>query len=100
MVVNLFDGGERDRVRISLDGGPLVPMRYVIRTDPLVERAYAQLAGTPDAYPRPALSAHIWEYDLPNDVAPGLHAVVVESEDEFGQRQRGTLSFEVLDTAR
>ena len=54
VVVNLYDGGERDRVRLSLDGGPPVPMRYVIRTDPFVERAYAEHAGTERAFPAPA----------------------------------------------
>ncbi|MDH3207560.1 MAG: calcineurin-like phosphoesterase C-terminal domain-containing protein, partial [Gemmatimonadota bacterium] len=100
VVVNLFDGGERDRVRLSLDGGPLMPMRYVVRTDPFVERAYALLADTPEAFPGPAVSAHIWEFDLPDDVEAGLHSLVVESEDEFGQRHRGVLSFEVMGAGR
>ena len=100
VVVNLFDGGERDRVGLSLDGGPLMPMRYVVRTDPFMERAYRQLADTPDAFPRPAASSHIWEFDLPEDLEPGIHSVVVESEDEFEQHQRGVLSFEVTETAR
>jgi hypothetical protein len=100
VVVNLFDGGERDRVRLSLDGGPLTPMRYVVRTDPFMERAYSRLADTPDAFPRPASSAHIWEFDLPGNLGPGIHSVVVESQDEFEQRQRGVLSFEVTRVAR
>ncbi len=100
VVVNLFDGGERDRVRLSLDGGPLTPMRYVLRTDPFVERAYRQLADTPEAFPAPVVSAHIWEFELPQGLEAGVHGVVVESEDEFGQRFRGALSFEVLGTER
>ena len=100
VVVNLFDGGERDRVRLSLDGGPLMPMRYVVRTDPFMERAYLRLADTQNAFPRPAASSHIWEFDLPEDLEPGIHSAVVESEDEFGQHQRGVLSFEVTEAAR
>ncbi len=95
VVVNLFDGGERDRVSLSLDGGLPVLMRYVVRTDPFVERAYRRFADTPDAFPRPAMSAHIWEFDFPESPEPGIHSVVVETEDEFGQRQRGAFSFEV-----
>jgi hypothetical protein len=98
VVVNLFDGGPRDRVRLSLDGAPFIPMRYILRTDPFMERAYRKLAGTPDALPSPAVSAHIWEFDLPEDLELGLHSVVVESEDEFGQRHRGVLSFEVTES--
>ena len=100
VVVNLFDGGERDRVSLSLDGGPLTPMRYVVRTDPFMEKAYRQLADTRYAFPAPATSAHIWEFDLPVNLEPGIHSVVVESEDEFEQQQRGVLSFEVTEVAR
>ena len=100
VVVNLFDGGERDSVRLSLDGGPLTPMRYVVRTDPFMEKAYRQLADTRDAFPTPAASTHIWEFDLPENLEPGIHSVVVESEDEFEQQQRGVLSFEVTRVAR
>jgi len=100
VVVNLFDGGERDSVRLSLDGGPLTPMRYVVRTDPFMEKAYRRFADTNSAFPAPAASAHIWEFDLPQHLEPGIHSVVVESEDEFAQRQRGVLTFEVTGVAR
>ena len=100
VVVNLFDGGERDSVRLSLDGGPFMPMRYVVRTDPFMERAYRRLVGTPDAFPTPKASAHIWEFDVPDNLESGIHSVVVETEDEFGQRQRGVMTFEVTESAR
>ena len=100
MVVNLFDGGERDRVSLSLDGGRLMPMRYVVRPDPFMERAYRRLADTQAAFPPPAVSSHIWEFDLPENLEPGIHSVVVETEDEFEQHQRGVLSFEVTGAAR
>jgi hypothetical protein len=100
VVVNLFDGGERDRVDVSLDGGPSMPMRYVVRTDPFMEKAYRRLADTQDAFPTPKVSAHIWEFDLPENLEPGIHSVVVESEDEFGQHQRGVFSFEVTGVVR
>lgn len=97
VVVNLFDGGERDRVEMSLDGAAPVPMRYVIRTDPYVERAHQRLAGTDEAVPPARASAHIWEQDLPADLGLGLHSVVVQTEDEFGQRRRGVLTFELVE---
>ena len=100
VVVNLFDGGERDIVRLSLDGGARTPMRYVVRTDPFMEASFRRFADTEEAFVRPATSAHIWEFDLPDDLASGIHSVVVESEDEFGQEQRGVLSFEVTAVAR
>jgi hypothetical protein len=96
VVVNLFDGGERDAVTLALNGADSVAMQYVVRTDPLVERLVQQYADTDEAFPGATRSAHIWEYELPVDLGPGLHSVVVESLDEFGQRQRGVFTFEIF----
>ncbi len=65
-----------------------------------MEKDYRQLDDTSYAFPKTATSAHIWEFDLPVNLEPGIHSVVVESEDEFEQQQRGVLSFEVTEVAR
>jgi len=96
IVVNLFDGGARDSVRLSLNGAPAQDMFYRVRTDPFVERVHEQLQGTPQATGRTHRSAHIWELALPDHLSTGLHRLEVTSEDEFGQKRSATLSFEVL----
>ena len=96
IVVNLFDGGARDSVWLSLNGSPRSAMTYTVRTDPFVERVHGRFENTDDAYGRPHRSAHIWEYALPDTLPLGLHRVEVSSQDEFGQLRRGTLTFEVL----
>lgn len=96
VVVNLFDGGERDKVTMELDAGNPVSMQYVVRTDPFMEKIFRQYANTDNAFPRAVGSAHIWEYELPTNLNPGLHNIVVESEDEFGQQQRGVFTFELI----
>ncbi len=97
IVVNLFDGGIRDKVWASVDGRPQQAMSYRVRTDPLVESLYEEFLNTDDAYPTPDRSAHIWEMPLPDNLGAGLHNIVVNSEDEFGQSRRGTLTFEIDD---
>jgi hypothetical protein len=62
-----------------------------------VERAHRRFADTDDAYGLPHLSSHIWELALPNNMDAGLHHVIVTTEDEFGQRQRGIFTFEIVD---
>jgi 3',5'-cyclic AMP phosphodiesterase CpdA len=94
LVVNLFDGGERDRVEVSIDGRPFVEMQNVVRTDPFSERQYAKYRGTDDAFSRPQPSSHIWEYAL-GDLTPGVHTARVRARDEFGQRSQKAFSFEV-----
>jgi hypothetical protein len=96
LVVNLFDGGVRDSVWLSLDGSPEQAMVYTVRTDPYVERIYQELLDKDSQIDPPTRSAHIWEYQLPSSLPVGIHRVEVFTEDEFGQQQRGTFSFEVL----
>lgn len=96
LVVNLFDGGVRDRVWYALDDEDFVEMTYTVRTDPFVERIHARYADTDAAYGRPTRSSHIWEAALPPNLEPAIYKVIVKSEDEFGQEQRGAFTFEIL----
>jgi len=96
LVVNLFDGGVRDSVWYALDEHPAIAMDYTLRTDPYVERAVQVLANSDVAFGNATRSSHVWQSELPADLEPGIHRVVVTSEDEFGQQQRSTFSFEIL----
>ncbi len=95
VVVNLFDGGERDRVWLSLDGSTEMAMTHVLRTDPGFERIHARYEGTDDAVGAPAVSSHVWELQLPADLGPGAHTLEVRTLDEFGQQRQGRAAFEV-----
>jgi hypothetical protein len=99
VVVNLFDGGERDRVEISLDDGEYIEMENVLRTDPFMERLQERFLDTPDAFSTPQPSSHIWEHPLP-ELEPGLHVARVRALDEFGQTANGAMSFEIEATDR
>ncbi|TFH73575.1 hypothetical protein E3V39_10270 [Gammaproteobacteria bacterium LSUCC0112] len=96
VVVNLFDGGVRDKVWMSLNKGDRQAMTYTVRSDPFMEQLYERLQGTDQAIGRPTRSAHIWELPLPSNLEPGVHRLEVFSEDEFGQQHHGHFSFEIL----
>lgn len=95
LVVNVFDGGERNEVRLSLNGAPPEPLRKVLRTDPYMEQQYERYRNSLDAFPEPVVSSHIWEYDLPSPLPPGRYAVQVTSIDEFGQHLSAGFAFEI-----
>jgi len=95
VVVNLFDGGARDSVWLSLNGAERQPMTYVVRTDPFVERVNQQLLGTDQAIGPATVSAHIWELPLPAALPAGVNRIEVFSLDEFGEQHQRAFSFEV-----
>jgi len=96
IVVNLFDGGERDKVFASIDDQPQTEMTYTVRTDPYLEKLHQQTPEGDESYNAPTRSAHIWEMPMPDNLAPGIHVISIKSEDEFGQTQNSALSFEIL----
>lgn len=72
VVVNLFDGGARDSVWLSLNKGVRTALTYTVRTDPFVERLHLQLQNTDYAIGSPTRSSHIWELALPENLTPAV----------------------------
>lgn len=96
LVVNLFDGGERDQVEVSIDGQGFAAMQPVLRSDPFMQRLFERFAGTSDAFSAPQPSSHLWEHPLPS-LKAGLHSVRVRTLDEFGQTADKALAFELTE---
>ena len=95
VVINFFDGGERDQVTISLDGKAHVPLEYTERTDPFYVKQYNKYKGTGDSLPPPATSSHIWQFALPR-LDPGLHITIIRAIDEFGFEDEEVFTFEII----
>ena len=95
VVVNFFDGGERDQVTISLDGETPTPMEYTERSDPFYVRQHQKYAGTSDGLPPSTISSHIWQFALPK-LGPGLHTAIVKAVDEFGFEDEEVFTFEII----
>ena len=95
VVVNLFDGGPRSRVRFRVGDGEWLDMRRKLAPDPsyleLTERHVAAIK--PWVEPRP--STHLWTADLPDDLGPGTHLVSVAATDEFGGIHHGHKVLEI-----
>lgn len=96
IVVNLFDGGVRDRVWATIDEGEKQSLRYIVRADPFAERL-DRYADTDSEYSQAARSTHIWELDLPPNLSVGMHWIKVESLDEFGQSNSSAIAFEITE---
>lgn len=95
VVVNFFDGGERDQVTLSLDGKPPLPMQYTERTDPIYVRQYNKYKDTDDSFPAAEVSSHIWQFALPS-LDEGIHSALIKAVDEFGFEYEEIFTFEII----
>jgi hypothetical protein len=96
VTVNVFAGSPRSTVEMRIGSDPQwIPMRRVPQKDPYYLQTLEREnllqpppdPKLPDAYKTP----HIWEAELPQNLAPGTHLIHVRTTDMFGKtyfRQR------------
>jgi len=95
LIANVFDGGERTKVTMTIGDRPPVEMVRHPRPDPFVEEVFARNEATKKAWVRADDSSHIWTARLPGDLQPGAYRVLVEAVDEYGRTLTGRLALEV-----
>jgi hypothetical protein len=95
VVVNLFDGGPKSRVEMSVGNGGFKSMDRVERKDPFVEEVYARNPDTKKPWVNAGKSSHIWQSSLPTDLPIGTHLLKVRATDEFGRPHSDSLVLEV-----
>ncbi|HEX3574825.1 MAG TPA: calcineurin-like phosphoesterase family protein [Rhodopila sp.] len=95
LVVNLFDGGPRSKVEVSLAGRPYKALAKVERLDPFVVEVYDRNADTKKPWVQAGKSTHIWQDTLPVDLGAGTHKVAVRATDEHGRVHTASMVLEV-----
>ena len=95
LVANVFDGGERTKVTMTIGERAPVAMSRQSRPDPFVEEVFARHEQTKKAWVKAENASHVWVARLPGDLAPGAHRVAVEAVDEYGRKISGRLALEV-----
>ena len=95
LIANVFDGGERTKVAMTIGDRAPAPMTRRVRPDPFVEEVFARNEATKKAWVRAENSSHVWTARLPADLKPGAYRVLVEAVDEYGRTATGRLALEV-----
>ncbi|NEU13422.1 Cna protein B-type domain containing protein [Methylobacterium sp. BTF04] len=95
LVVNVFDGGPRTRVRYRIDGGDAVAMTRTRRTDPFVAELFLRYPETKKPWVKAEPSSHIWTARLSRTIGAGTHRISVEVQDEYGRPLQSDLVLEV-----
>jgi C terminal of Calcineurin-like phosphoesterase/N terminal of Calcineurin-like phosphoesterase len=95
LIANVFDGGEKTKVKMVIGDRTPIEMARLARPDPFVQEVFARNEATKKAWVKAEDSSHIWTARLPADLAPGTYAVMVEATGEYGQPLSGRLALEV-----
>src|SRR5271163_4331336 len=95
LIANVFDGGEKTKVTMTIGDRAPVPMVRRARPDPFVEEVFARNEATKKAWVKAEVSSHIWTARLPAELGVGAHRVVVEAVTEYGDVVTGRLALEV-----
>jgi hypothetical protein len=95
LVANVFDGGEKTKVKMVIGDRSPIEMTRSTQPDPFVEEVFARNEATKKAWVKADDSSHIWVARLPGDLKPGAYPVVVEATGEYGQPLSGRLALEV-----
>ena len=95
LVANVFDGGEKTKVKMVIGDRAPVEMVRTARPDPFVQEVFARNEATKKAWVKANDSSHVWAARLPGDLKPGTYPVVVEAVGEYGQPLSGRLALEV-----
>jgi hypothetical protein len=95
LIANVFDGGEKTKVKMIIGDRPPIEMTRRTRPDPFVQEVFARNEATKKPWVNAENSSHIWTARLPGDLAPGTYPLVVEAAGEYGQPLTGRLALEV-----
>jgi hypothetical protein len=103
--VNVFNGSERSKVQMQVNGqGDWLLMEQIRQPDP----QFQQMAAAEKAIegrkwrdlPRPMNSPHLWRAKLPPDLAAGVHRVEVRAADRHGRINRSTRIIRVVNASK
>ncbi len=95
LIANVFDGGDKTKVTMTIGDRAPVPMTRRARPDPFVEEVFARNEATKKSWVKAEVSSHIWTARLPGDLEPGAYRVIVEAINEYGGTVTGRLALEV-----
>ncbi|HWJ17560.1 MAG TPA: calcineurin-like phosphoesterase family protein [Geobacterales bacterium] len=85
VIVNVFDGGPKTKVALTIGKAAPIAMTRDARPDPLASELFARNEATKKPWVKAENSSHIWTARLPSDLEPGSHTLTVTVQDEYGR---------------
>jgi C terminal of Calcineurin-like phosphoesterase/N terminal of Calcineurin-like phosphoesterase len=85
VIVNVFDGGPKTKVYLTIGKAAPIAMTRDARPDPLAQEVYARNEATKKPWVKAENSSHIWTARLPSNLEPGSQPLTVAVLDEYGR---------------
>jgi hypothetical protein len=85
VVVNVFDGGPRTTVSMTIGNRPAIQLTPDRRPDPLAREVFVRNEATKKSWVKAEPSSHIWVGRLPHDLGAGAHTLTIHARDEYGR---------------
>ena len=95
IVANVFDGGPKTKVTMTIGERAPMEMRRSAMPDPFVAEVFARNEATKKSWVKAEPSSHMWVARLPADLPAGTHRVVVDAVTEYGDAVSGRIALEV-----
>ena len=89
LIANVFDGGDKTKVTMTIGDRAPVPMVRRARPDPFVEEVFARNEATKKFWVKAEVSSHIWTARLPGDLAPARIGSWSRRSTNTGNRSAG-----------
>jgi hypothetical protein len=96
VIVNFFNGNERSAVMCEVDNNKPVRMKMTTMTDPFARQLLLDYPDLYDEWIGCSPTRHIWVADMPTGLAPGVHKIVVNATDEYGNNYKEAALFEIF----
>ena len=85
VLVNLFDGGPKSKLMMTVGAGEPVEMKPVREFDPHTKELFDRFRDQKKPWVEALPSSHLWAADLPKSLSAGTFTVSVQATDDFGQ---------------
>lgn len=95
--VDVFDGGPRTDVKLSVDGAfpAEVTMQRTSAPSPIAEEFFARHAALCKPWVEASSSSHLWTLPLPDTLKAGVHRICARARDQHGREHTSHLILEV-----
>ena len=97
IIANFFNGNTMSELTCQIDDAPLLFMNYTPMVDPFFDKLFSNNKKDYAWWMSVETSYHIWTLNLPWDIKPGIHRLIVTATDQYGYKYRQCRIFEIAE---